>query len=71
MENIEGQPSSTSSSATRLTRLERGQLKWKIQKERLTINLVGWHFSQLVWNRPSSLTCGKAPAHPEKSKRED
>ena len=35
------------------THLERGQLIWKIQKERLTINIVGWHFSQLEWNRPA------------------
>ena len=66
-----GPASSTSSSATGPTPLERGQLIWKIQIERLTINIVGWHFSQLVWNRPSSSTCGKAPAHPEKSKRQD
>ena len=59
------------SSATGPTHLERGQLIGKIQKERLTINIVGWHFSQLVWNRPSSRTCGKAPAHLENSKRED
>ena len=63
--------SSTSSSATRPTHLERGQLIWKIQKDILTINIVGWHFSQLVWNRPSSSTRLKAPAHLEESKGED
>ena len=66
-----GPASSTSSSVTGPTHLERGQLIGKIQKERSTMNIVGWHFSQLVWNRPSSSTCGKAPAHLEKSKRED
>ena len=45
-------------------------LIWKTETERLTINIVGWHFSQLVWNRPSS-SRGKAPGHLEKSKRED
>ena len=59
-----GPASSTSSS-------ERGQLIWKIQKERLTITIVVWHFSQLVLNRNSSSTCGKAPSHMERSKRED
>ena len=66
-----GPASPTSSSATGPTHLERGQLIWKIQKERLTITIVGRHFSQLVWNRPSSSTCGKAPAHLERSKIED
>ena len=71
MENIVGKPPQPA-------RRQQGQLTWtgapligKIQKERLTINIVGWNFSQLVWNRPSSSTCGKAPAHLEKSKRED
>ena len=63
-----GPTSSTSSSATGPAHLERGQVIWKIQKERLTINIVGWHFSQLVWNRPSASTCGKAPAQRENSK---
>ena len=49
----------------------KGQLIWKIHKERLEINIVGWLFPLLVWNRPSSSTCEKAPAHLEKSKRED
>ena len=48
-----------------------GQVIWKIQKGRLTINIVNWHFSQLVWNRPCSSACGKAPAHLKNSKRED
>ena len=64
MENIVGQP-------LRPARWQQGQLIWKILKERLTINIVGWHFSQLVWNRPSPSTCVKAPAHLEKTKRED
>ena len=66
-----GLASTTSSSATGPTHLERGQLIWKIQKERLTITIVGCHFSQLVWNMPSSSTCGRAPAHLERGKRED
>ena len=69
MENIVA--SSSSSWATTPTHLEKGQLIWKIQKERLTINIVVWHFSRLVWNSPSSSMCGKASAHPEKSKIED
>ena len=36
-------------------RQQQGQLIWKIQKERLTITIVGWHFSQLVY--------GAGPAH--------
>ena len=84
MENIVGQPpqparrqqgqliwKEASSSGKRPAHLERGQVIWKIQKERLTINIVGWRFSQLVRSRPSSSTCGKAPAHREKSKRVD
>ena len=51
------------------THLERGQIIGKIQKEIITINFVGWHFSQLVWKRCSWSTCGKAPAHLEKSKK--
>ena len=61
-----GPASSTSSAATGPVYLERGQVIWKIQKERLAVTIVGRHFSQLVWNRPSSSTCGKAPAHWEK-----
>ena len=26
---------------------------WKIHKERLAINIMRWHFSQLIWNRPA------------------
>ena len=66
-----GPASSTSSSATGRTHLEKGQLIWKIQKEILTITIMGWHFSQLVWNMPSSTMCKKAPAHMERNKRED
>ena len=39
-------------------------------KKRLTVNIVGWFFHELIWNRPSS-SSGKAPAHLENSERED
>ena len=45
-------------------------LIWKTETEILTINIMGWHFVQLVWNSPSS-SREKAPGHLEKSKRED
>ena len=67
MENIVCKPHQPARRQTGPTRPEKGQLIWKIQKERLTINIVRWHFSQLVWNRPSSSMCGKAPAHLEMS----
>ena len=57
---------STSSAATGPTHLEKVQLICKIQKHVLRTNIVGWLFSLLVWNRPSS--CGKASALPEKNK---
>ena len=41
IENIVGRPPHPA-------RQQQGQLIWKIQKKRLTINIVGWHFSQLV-----------------------
>ena len=71
VENIVDQPPQPA-------RRQLGQLIWKgpthlesaskTQTEKLTINIVGWHFSQLVWNRPSSLL---GTGHLEKSKRED
>ena len=54
------------------TRQQQGQLIWteassygKYRKT-LTINIVGWLFCRLVWNRPRS--CGKVPPHRHKSK---
>ena len=41
---------------------------WKTQTERLTINIMGWLFPVLVWDTPSSSTCGKGPTHLENSK---
>ena len=58
--------SPTRSSATGPTHLERGQLIFKMQKKTLTINIVGWLFSRLVWNRPS--TSGNMLAHWHKTK---
>ena len=69
MENIVGHPPQPQQG--QLICMERGLLIWKIQRERLTINIVIWHSTQLVWNRPRSSTCGKAPAHLENSKREN
>ena len=34
-------------------------------------NIMGWLFPLLVWNRPSSSSCRKGPAHLENSARED
>ena len=63
MENIVGQPINL---VVRNRAYSAGKKK---KKKRLILNIVCWIFSQLVWNRPSS--SGKAPAHLEKSKRED
>ena len=41
---------------------------WKTQTERLTINIMGWLFLLLVWDTPSSSTCGKGPTHLENNK---
>ena len=62
-------------SAPQPTRQQQGQLIWEWvnsfgkYKKYININIVGWVFSQFVWNRNSS--SGEAPFHLEKSKRED
>ena len=68
MENILGQPlnqlvgNRANSSGEGPTDLQ------KNKTERLTINIMGWLFPLLVWNRPSLSSCGKGPAHLENSK---
>ena len=65
MENIVGRP---------LNQLigNRANSSGKKKNERLIINIMGaGTYPLLIWNRPSSSSCGKGPAHLENSKRED